>query len=155
MRVFPAILVAALLLQGGCSRSDAPPGVVQPPPPAPVTRPATATTPEAGQLVTADSAINLELGENHYQQSCASCHDSGAGGAPLLGDQNTWESRIDQGLETLVHHAIDGFKSSACVMPPKGGDASMQIEAVALAVRYMVEKGLPPESRRPSQPKNN
>lgn len=147
MHLFPAILAAALLLISGCSRSDTQPG--EPPPPA-----ATAL-PGSGPLVTADSAINLEKGESYYRRSCASCHDSGAGGAPLLGDQSTWKSRIDQGLETLVLHAIDGFKSSACVMPPKGGDTGMQIEAVALAVRFMVEKGLPPEAQHPPEVKKN
>lgn len=155
--VLAALYTAAVLLVG-CSRDEAPPAPpvkVEAPQAAaaPVAEPAPASEAVSGPIVTADAAKNLEMGEKYYKRSCASCHDSGAGGAPLLGDQALWKDRIDQGLETLVHHAIDGFKSSACVMPPKGGDAGMRIEAVALAVRYMVEKGLPPEAQTPPEQK--
>ncbi len=149
MQYWLAVLCASVLLNFGCSREQAPQ--------APITT-LEVQTPIAAELknappVRTNSASILEMGEHYYQRSCASCHDSGAGGAPLLGDPTIWKSRIDQGMETLVHHAIDGFKSSACVMPPRGGDASMQIEAVALAVRYMVEKGLPPEAQAPPEAK--
>lgn len=160
--VLAALYTAAVLLVG-CSRDEAPPPKppLQAEAPQPQTLPPTtapgppSAEPATGPVVTADPAKNLEMGERYYQRSCASCHDSGAGGAPLLGDQAAWKPRIDQGLETLVHHAIEGFKSSACVMPPRGGDAGMRIEAVALAVRYMVEKGLPTEAQAlPEQKKN-
>jgi cytochrome c5 len=138
MQYWLSILCTSILLTFGCSREQAPPT----PLPAQVN-----TAPALEPQASSDPASILELGEHYYQRSCASCHDSGAGGAPLLGDAAIWKSRIDQGMETLVNHAIEGFKSSACVMPPRGGDASMQIDAVALAVRYMVEKGLPPEAQ--------
>ncbi|MHB1398347.1 MAG: c-type cytochrome [Trichloromonadaceae bacterium] len=152
MLYFLAALYTAAVILVGCSRDEAPP-----PPSVQTTAPQTQTAAEplSGPVVTADPATNLEMGERYYQRSCASCHDSGAGGAPLLGDQSNWKPRIDQGLETLVHHAIEGFKSSACVMPPRGGDAGLRIEAVALAVRYMVEKGLPPEAQVPPEQQKN
>ena len=144
MRYWFSILCTSILLTFGCSREQAPPAPL----------PAQANTTPALELqASSDPASILELGEHYYQRSCASCHDSGAGGAPLLGDAAIWKSRIDQGMETLVNHAIDGFKSSACVMPPRGGDAGMQIDAVALAVRYMVERGLPPEAQAPAEAK--
>lgn len=152
MLYFLAALYTAAVLLVGCSRDEAPP-----PPPVQTEAakaPAATTAAISGPTVTADPEKNLQMGEKYYQRSCASCHDTGAGGAPLLGDQTLWKARIDQGLETLVHHAIDGFKSSACVMPPRGGDAGMRIEAVALAVRYMVEKGLPPEAQNPPEQTN-
>lgn len=158
MLYFLAALYTAAVLLVGCSRDEAP---TPPPVQAEAAKaPAAALLPEpapaaiSGPMVTADPEKNLQMGEKYYQRSCASCHDTGAGGAPLLGDQTLWKARIDQGLETLVHHAIDGFKSSACVMPPRGGDAGMRIEAVALAVRYMVEKGLPPEAQHPPEQTN-
>lgn len=136
-------LCAIFTLLLGCSREKTP----APAAPTPVA--------ETGAARFADPIRNLELGELHYRRSCASCHDTGAGGAPLLGDQTSWETRIDQGLQTLVDHAIEGFKSSACVMPPRGGDPGLGIDAVALAVRYMVEQGLPPEAQVPPGHQSN
>ncbi|MHB1398365.1 MAG: c-type cytochrome [Trichloromonadaceae bacterium] len=143
MLTWTVALCAAFTLLLGCSREES----LTPAPPAAVAEPSTAGF--------ADPIKNLELGEFHYRHSCASCHDTGAGGAPLLGDQRNWEARIDQGLQTLVDHAIEGFKSSACVMPPRGGDPGLGIDAVALAVRYMVEKGLPPEAQVPPAHQSN
>lgn len=137
------LLCAGMLLSFGCSREQAPPAPL----------PAQAeTAPVSEPRVSREPAGILEQGESYYRSICASCHDSGAGGAPIVGDATIWKSRIDQGLETLVYHAIEGFKGSACVMPPRGGDAGMQVEAVALAVRYMVEQGLPPEARADPKP---
>lgn len=147
MQLWLVILCISALINFGCSREQAPlASATQIEAPKPLS-PAQEKAPQASAAPTSI----LEMGEHYYQRSCASCHDSGAGGAPLLGDASIWKSRIDQGMETLVHHAIEGFKSSACVMPPRGGDASMQIEAVALAVRYMVEQGLPPEAQAPTE----
>lgn len=136
------LLSLSLSLVAGCNREQTPPNPSPPKPQA-----SASSGGAAGLAGLAAPGSLLALGEQHYRRSCASCHDTGAGGAPLLGKADIWESRIDQGMETLVNHAIEGFKSSACVMPPRGGDTSMQIEAVALAVRYMVEKGLPPEAQ--------
>lgn len=137
------IVCAGILLNFGCSREQSPQST------GPARELPAASSPSLEKLprVSPEPVSILEQGEHYYQRSCASCHDSGAGGAPVIGDATIWKSRIDQGMETLVHHAIEGFKSSACVMPPRGGDTSLQIEAVALAVRYMVEKGLPPEAQ--------
>ena len=36
-----------------------------------------------------------------YQTSCFACHASGAAGAPLLGDAEAWESRLEKGMDAL------------------------------------------------------
>lgn len=149
MQSWLALLCASMLLNFGCSREQAP----QPAAPARELPSPTSPARENPRQLSNQPASILEQGEHYYQRSCASCHDSGAGGAPVVGAATIWKSRIDQGMETLVHHAIEGFKRSACVMPPRGGDTSLQIEAVALAVRYMVEKGLPPEAQAGPEPK--
>jgi cytochrome c5 len=72
-------------------------------------------------------------GEAVYKLACAACHDSGAAGAPKFADAAGWGGRNKQGLETLVKHAIEGFKG----MPAKGGNASLSDTEVARAVVYM------------------
>lgn len=75
-------------------------------------------------------------GNEVYDSACAACHNSGAAGAPKLGDAGAWGDRIDKGLETLVDHAINGFNA----MPAKGGCSSCSDEEIEVAVEYMVEE---------------
>ena len=74
-------------------------------------------------------------GKGTYGSSCAACHATGAAGAPKVGDKGAWKNRIAQGMDTLLDHAINGFKG----MPAKGGNASLSDEAVEAAVEYMVK----------------
>jgi len=69
-----------------------------------------------------------------YTASCFACHGTGAAGAPKLGDKAEWKNRIAQGMDTLVDHAINGFKG----MPPRGG-SSLNDAAVEAVVKYMVD----------------
>lgn len=71
-----------------------------------------------------------------YQGVCAACHDSGAAGAPMLSDRDSWLQRIDQGLETVIRHAIEGFNG----MPARGGDSSLSDEDVARTVAFMLDE---------------
>lgn len=70
-----------------------------------------------------------------YTASCFACHGTGAAGAPKTGDKGAWKKRITQGMDTLVDHAINGFKG----MPPRGG-SSLSDEAVEAVVKYMVKE---------------
>lgn len=74
-------------------------------------------------------------GKGTYGASCAACHASGAAGSPKFGDKGAWKNRIAQGMDTLVDHALNGFKG----MPAKGGNPSLSDEAVEAAVKYMVK----------------
>jgi cytochrome c5 len=69
-----------------------------------------------------------------YGSSCAACHDSGAAGAPKLGDKAAWTARIKTGKESLYNSALKGKNA----MPPKGGNASLSDEDVKQVVDYMV-----------------
>ena len=60
-------------------------------------------------------------GEEVYNSACAACHTAGVAGAPKVGDKAGWETRAQQGLDTLVTHAINGKGA----MPAKGGNASL------------------------------
>ena len=55
--------------------------------------------------------------EEIYKGTCAACHDSGAAGAPKIGDKSAWAPRIAVGLEKLAASGIKGKNA----MPPKGG----------------------------------
>lgn len=73
-------------------------------------------------------------GEEVYSDACASCHDSGAAGAPKLGDSGAWSDRISKGDDTLYDHAINGFNA----MPAKGGCSDCSDEEIQNAVDHMV-----------------
>ena len=79
-------------------------------------------------------------GAQVYDQSCAACHSSGIAGAPKLGDQVQWKTRLAKGTQVLYVNALDGVSSSAGVMPAKGGNASLSDTEVKAAVDYIVAK---------------
>jgi len=74
-------------------------------------------------------------GEGIYGNVCSACHESGAAGAPVRGDEEAWAERTEQGFATLLDHAINGIGA----MPAKGGNASLSDEEVEAAVAYLVE----------------
>jgi cytochrome c5 len=74
-------------------------------------------------------------GEAIYNQACMACHNTGAAGAPRRGEAGEWEGRIDQGIETLYDHAINGIGA----MPPKGGNMGLSDDEVSAAVDFLVE----------------
>jgi len=72
-----------------------------------------------------------------YNNLCAGCHTSGAGGAPKM-VQAEWSARIAQGADTLHRHAIEGFTGAAGMMPAKGGNPALTDEQVIATVDWMV-----------------
>ncbi len=74
-------------------------------------------------------------GAEAYAKGCASCHDTGTGGAPKVGDHAAWGLRIAQGKLTLYRHSIAGRGG----MPARGGTAWPDA-TIRLAVDYMVER---------------
>jgi cytochrome c5 len=77
-------------------------------------------------------------GPQVYNAACLACHGAGIGGAPILGDTAVWSARIEQGIDVLKDHAINGYTGSAGFMPAKGGRVDLSDEEVAAAVDYMV-----------------
>lgn len=142
--IFPILLMTLLAACGKKEEAAAPA--------APTTAP-TATTPAApapapaGAAPAATSAAaapaaggDLAKGEHVYKATCAMCHATGAGGAPVFGNKGDWEPRIAQGKETLYGHAIKGFTGTKGVMPPKGANTSLSDEDVKAAVDYMASQ---------------
>jgi cytochrome c5 len=92
-----------------------------------------------GTVVLAQAATGprvLQVGEAVYKLACSACHTSGAAGAPKTGDAAAWAPRLKQGYDTLVKHAVEGFKA----MPAKGGNADLDPIEVARAVVYMANQ---------------
>ncbi|WGI25429.1 c-type cytochrome [Halomonas alkaliantarctica] len=74
-------------------------------------------------------------GEGIYNNICMACHETGAAGAPIRGDEAAWSARTEQGFATLLDHAINGIGA----MPAKGGNPNLSDEEMEAAVAYMVE----------------
>jgi len=77
-------------------------------------------------------------GPQVYNSACLACHGAGIGGAPILGDAGQWAPRIEQGIDVLTQHAIQGYTGSVGYMPPKGGRMDLSDDEIAGAVDYMV-----------------
>ncbi len=85
----------------------------------------------AGPSVAFDGSLD---GQMIYEQACGTCHEIGAAGAPQL-VASAWGSRLDQGRDVLVEHAINGIGT----MPAKGGRSDLSDEQVAASVDYMLD----------------
>ena len=94
-----------------------------------------------GDLAFADStptaaAGGMRSGEEIYKAVCSACHDSGAAGAPKLGNKKEWELRLKDGQKLLIETAIKGMGG----MPPRGGAADLSDLDMARAVTFMANK---------------
>lgn len=96
---------------------------------------------EAAPSSTPEAVAAPLTGPQVYNTVCIACHaPPGVGGAPALGDGDAWAARIDQGMDTLIDHALHGFSGSNGVMPRKGGRVDLSDEEIIGAVEYMVEQ---------------
>ena len=82
------------------------------------------------------TATVQKSGEEIYNTACMACHNTGAAGAPKLGDNAAWAPRVAKGTETLVNSALNGFNA----MPARGGNASLSDEDIKKTVEYMLTK---------------
>lgn len=74
-------------------------------------------------------------GEEIYNSKCVACHSSGAGGAPKIGVAGDWSPRIDQGMDVLYAHSIDGIRG----MPAKGLCMDCSNDEIKASVDYILE----------------
>ena len=72
--------------------------------------------------------------EEIYNSKCLACHANGVAGAPVVGNAGDWAPRIEQGLDTMVTHAINGFNA----MPARGTCADCSDDDIRKTVEYMV-----------------
>jgi cytochrome c5 len=70
-----------------------------------------------------------------WARSCALCHVNGAGGAPAMGDKETWRPRLAKGEVELYLNTLEGFNR----MPPLG--YCMDCEATDFAAMINLMSG--------------
>lgn len=89
-------------------------------------------------------AVAVKLsGAEVYNKVCAACHAVGTLGAPKVSDKVQWETRLAQGVDKLVDHAVHGLRA----MPARGGDASLSDDSIKESIIYMLEQaGIKTES---------
>ncbi len=76
-------------------------------------------------------------GEAVYSTKCFACHETGAAGAPKLGDIASWAGRLSaRGLEGLYTSGIKGFNG----MPPKGGCSDCSDDEIKGAIDHILSK---------------
>ncbi len=92
----------------------------------------------AAMAAAAEAAAKAAAAMVAYQQLCGACHTSGAAGAPKL-EAAAWATRVPQGVETLVRHAIEGYQGEAGLMPARGGNPSLSDEQVDASVRWILD----------------
>jgi hypothetical protein len=70
-----------------------------------------------------------------FVDKCMRCHESGRKDAPVFGDIGDWEERLEQPLNTLIAHAVEGHGRM-----PARGDTDLSDQDVAAAVAYVVNR---------------
>ena len=73
-------------------------------------------------------------GQLIYDRACGTCHESGAGGAPLM-TASAWAGRLEKGKDELVANAITGIGA----MPPRGGRRDLTDEQIEVSVAFMLD----------------
>jgi cytochrome c5 len=82
----------------------------------------------------------LQQGRMVWDGTCMGCHGGNkATGAPKITATRKWQSRIAQGLPTLINHATQGFIGKTYTeMPARGGNPDLTDAEIASAVLFMV-----------------
>ncbi len=91
-----------------------------------------------------------QTGEQVYKAVCASCHATGAAGAPKFGDAAAWAPRLGKGYDGLLTSVLKGKGA----MPARGGSNPADISDYELgrAVVYLSNSagGKFPEPKAPA-----
>lgn len=74
--------------------------------------------------------------EQIYNTYCMACHATGANNAPIRGDAEAWQPRIEKGVDVLYQSALNGFNNGA--MPPKGLCMNCSEDDIKATVDYIL-----------------
>ncbi|MEH6583840.1 MAG: c-type cytochrome [Halioglobus sp.] len=83
----------------------------------------------------------LDDGKRVYEEVCATCHDSGADGAPRRGEAGDWSGRSHLWEAVLLEHVDKGYLG----MPAQGGSGGLSEYDVGAASEYMLTESHPEE----------
>jgi cytochrome c5 len=87
------------------------------------------------QIRDASGPAVLRTGEQVVTAACGACHNSGAAGAPKVGDSAAWAPRIKTGYDALLTSALKGKGA----MPAQGGGEYSDFE-IGRAVVHLVNQ---------------
>lgn len=87
------------------------------------------------QIRDASGPAVLRTGEQVVAAACGACHNTGAAGAPKVGDSAAWAPRIKTGYDALLTSALKGKGA----MPAQGGGEYSDFE-VGRAVVHLVNQ---------------
>jgi len=132
-KLLPALLIALALTACGKKEEQA---AAPAQPAAEAAKPVESAKPEEHAANDEHSA----KGEKVFKATCAMCHQTGAAGAPIVGNKDDWGPRIAQGMPMLYDHALKGFTGKKGMMPAKGANPSLSDDDVKAGVDYMVSK---------------
>lgn len=99
---------------------------------------------ESEEISTLDSQIRVaktthheapqhQNGEQVYENYCRICHQEGVAGAPIFGNRQDWQPRVNKGIALLIKHALEGYH----YMPPRGTCLECSDDEIKAAVIYM------------------
>jgi cytochrome c5 len=88
-------------------------------------------------------------GKEVVSARCAQCHESGANGAPKIGDKQAWTPRLKLGIDLTVRSAIKGHGN----MPARGGMPDLTDAEVRSAILYMFNPAPAPLADAPAAAK--
>ena len=98
------------------------------------------STAVAAQSAPADQAPAAGAGEFDpaavYQRNCMACHTTGAAGAPQLGDQDAWDTRVEKGMDAVMQNVINGIGA----MPARGLCMDCSDEQLRAIVDYIISQ---------------
>ncbi|WP_036986329.1 cytochrome c5 family protein [Pseudogulbenkiania sp. MAI-1] len=129
-----ALAFLSLLALAACGKKEAAESTAQ------AAAPAAAETAQPAATTTAAADPALKAGEDVFKKTCVMCHQTGAAGAPMVGDKADWDARLAQGKDTLYKHAVEGFTGAKGAMPARGGNSALSDADVKAAVDFMLSK---------------
>ena len=90
---------------------------------------------DAGGAPVSNASAEPRSGQQVYDVFCFACHAGGIGGAPTFGNTEQWAARVDQGMDLLMEHTINGIRT----MPAKGTCMNCSDEELGAAVTYILD----------------
>ena len=128
------VLAIVLLVKLVVDRPQADPSAMQPE--AVATRIAPVGRLEVAAAGAGAANVEPRAGEAIVKQYCAACHQTGAAGAPRIGDRAAWGKLAKAGLDGMLKNALQGKGA----MPPRGGGADLSDLELSRAIVYMANQ---------------